>query len=739
MLRLYNTLTRRVELFIPREQGVVRMYTCGPTVYRYVHLGNLRSFLMADWARRALEWSGYTVTHIKNITDVGHMRQELVDRGEDKLIAAALAEGKTPAEIAAFYTESFLQDERRLNILPAQHYPRATDHVQQMIALIGVLEQRGYAYRSGQNVYFDVRRFSDYGRLSGNRLEDLLEGVRAEADSAKRNPEDFALWKGAEPGRAMKWESPWGPGFPGWHIECSAMAMHYLGQQIDLHTGGVDNIFPHHEDEIAQSEAATGVPFARCWLHGAFLLADGLKMAKSQGNVYLLQDVIERGFDPLSFRLLCAMTHYRTPLNFTLGALRGAQHALDRLRRKLLEAEDAGGDADQELAEPWRQRFSAALADDLGLPQAVATVWAMLEAGLPPATICELLVDWDRVLGLRLAEWCAEARTIPLEVQALAAERSRLRQARDYAAADVIRDELIARGYEVLDHGSQTELRRRGNTLPSNRPLISSPRDVPSLLDQPSRVRWSVLLFGQDNADEMVRAVSALLLRPPAGGVEILAVDAGSGEAAVESLATLAALYPEVRAFYLDHNPGEGAGRNVGLRQALGEYILWLGNHIEPLGDIWGPLEAALSNPAVGAAGGWGLRTADLHHFEPGDGPEVDALEAYVLAFRRSVIREVGLLDEGFRFYRNLDLDFSMRLRARGYTLVVVPGLPVRVHEHRLWQRTPEPERERLSRHNFRRFLRRWRDRHDLLISSSGVHEHHHGRHDHDHHHHEEG
>ena len=315
------------------------MYSCGPTVYRYAHIGNLRTYLMADWLRRTLEALGYEVTHVKNITDVGHMRQEHLERGEDKVIAAALAEGKTPQQIAQFYTEAFLRDERRLNVLPAHHYPRASEHVPDMVALVERLLAAGYAYESQGNVYFDVSRFPDYGKLSGQVAHALEEGVRVEPDPLKRDQRDFTLWKAAEPGRLLKWPSPWGEGFPGWHIECSAMSIRYLGPRLDIHTGGVDNIFPHHEDEIAQSEAAYGAPFVRYWVHGQHLLVDGLKMAKSTGNVYTLDDLLRRGFEPLAFRYLCATVHYRTRMNFTWDSLRAAQRGLLRLRRHAQEAD----------------------------------------------------------------------------------------------------------------------------------------------------------------------------------------------------------------------------------------------------------------------------------------------------------------------------------------------------------------------------------------------------------------
>ncbi|MFN8569187.1 MAG: cysteine--tRNA ligase [Kouleothrix sp.] len=296
MLKLYNTLTRRIEPFEAIEPGYVRMYSCGPTVYRYIHIGNLRTFLMADWLRRTLMYQGYQVRHIKNITDVGHMRIEMLDRGEDKLIAQARKEGKTSAQIAEFYTEAFLEDERRLNILPAHEFPRATAHVPEMIAITQGLLANGLAYEAGGNVFFDVRSFPNYGKLSGNLLAQMLAGVRDVADPFRRNPEDFPLWKLAEPGREMAWDSPWGRGFPGWHIECSAMAIKHLGEQFDIHTGGVDNLFPHHEDEIAQSEGYTGKRFVNYWLHAQHLLADGQKMAKSTGNAYTRADIEARGY-----------------------------------------------------------------------------------------------------------------------------------------------------------------------------------------------------------------------------------------------------------------------------------------------------------------------------------------------------------------------------------------------------------------------------------------------------------
>src|SRR5216683_1031776 len=400
-LRLFNTLTRRVEPFVPLTDGEVRMYTCGPTVYRAVHLGNLRSYLLADWLRRTFASKGWRVTHVKNITDVGHMRQDAVDRGEDKVIAAALAEGRTPMEIAATYEERFREDERELGILPATVYPRATAHVPEMVAMIEQLVARGLAYAVDGTVYYAVKRFPGYGRLSGNVQEALKQGVRVDVDPQKRDPSDFALWKRAEPGRvALVWPAPWSDGYPGWHIECSAMSTRYLGERFDLHTGGVDNIFPHHEDEIAQSEGFTGKPFVNYWVHAQHLLADGQKMAKSTGNAYTRAEIEARGFHPLALRYFYTTALYRSRLNFTFRALQAAQTSLERLRDRayaLLLTGDrpAALTSDPLPATPWQAALLEAVENDLNFPRAMALVWKMLRTGQMDASQkVRLLLDF---------------------------------------------------------------------------------------------------------------------------------------------------------------------------------------------------------------------------------------------------------------------------------------------------------------------------------------------------------
>src|SRR5216683_6946631 len=398
-LRLFNTLTRRVEPFVPLTDGEVRMYTCGPTVYRAVHLGNLRSYLLADWLRRTFASKGWRVTHVKNITDVGHMRQDAVDRGEDKVIAAALAEGRTPMEIAATYEERFREDERELGILPATVYPRATAHVPEMVAMIEQLVARGLAYAVDGTVYYAVKRFPGYGRLSGNVQEALKQGVRVDVDPQKRDPSDFALWKRAEPGRvALVWPAPWSDGYPGWHIECSAMSTRYLGERFDLHTGGVDNIFPHHEDEIAQSEGALAHPVVGTWVHGQHLLADGVKMAKSARNTLEVHEIEALGLDPLAFRYQCLLTHYRARMHFSIAALRQAAEGLDHLRQRVRLLAQLADPATTTPRLPervraafgsvaldrWNELLRERLADDLDLPGALALVQACVtDADIP--------------------------------------------------------------------------------------------------------------------------------------------------------------------------------------------------------------------------------------------------------------------------------------------------------------------------------------------------------------------
>jgi cysteinyl-tRNA synthetase len=548
-LRLYNTLTRTKETFRPIEPGKVRLYTCGPTVYRFIHIGNLRSFMLADWVRRTLIHFGYEVKHVKNITDVGHMRQELLDRGEDKMIAAARKEGKTPLEIAAFYTQAFMDDEAQVNILPAHVFPRATDHVPEMIDITRRLIANRLAYEVNGTVYFDVSAFPNYGRLSRNELEGLLGGVRGEVATDKQAAEDFALWKAAEPGRVMKWASPWGEGFPGWHIECSAMSIKHLGEQIDIHTGGVDLVFPHHEDEIAQSEGYTGTSFVNYWVHGQHLLVDGLKMAKSTRNDYRLVDLMARGFDPIALRYLYATAHYRTRLNFTFNALRGAQHGLGRLRERLLELDRVAADG---VRDEWAEAehvssFDVALADDVNLPVALASTWTMLRSNLPAASQKYLLLKFDEVLGFGLKDWLESHREVPQGITTRFTARNLIRKNGVYGSSDMLRESVEVEGFRVHDSPDGSRVQQRGTLDPISRPnVVTNVREVNSLLNEPDRYEFSINLLAWDDADEIERAVESVLAHKSDRSIEIVLIDNGSSDGTAEAVERLAHEHPEV-------------------------------------------------------------------------------------------------------------------------------------------------------------------------------------------------
>jgi cysteinyl-tRNA synthetase len=716
-LRFYNTLTRAVEDFTPPDDGPVNIYTCGPTVYRHAHIGNLRSYLMADWLRRVLEARGLAVTQVKNITDVGHMRQDVLDRGEDKVIAAARAEGKTPQDIAAYYTGAFLGDEVALNILPATVFPKATDAVPDMVAMIDKLVASGHAYESGGNVYFAVDQFPGYGKLSGQTGEDLESAGRAEPDPLKRDPRDFALWKAAEPGRELKWPSPWGDGFPGWHIECSAIAAAHLGEEVDFHTGGVDNIFPHHEDEIAQSESAFGHQHVRTWMHGQHLLVDGLKMAKSTGNQYLLSDIIARGFDPLAFRYLCATAHYRTRLNFTLPSLRAAQVGLTRLR----EAASHGADGDPEVdADALREALWAAAADDLDVPGALAIAWRTARSSLPDGAKRQLISDFDRLLGLDLlrTEPPPSLRTATV---ALLRERDDLRHSREFDRADEIRAELFESGYEVRDPqlttgGGSTAVPIAAWRVGAD--SISSSRDVDSLLSESADLAFTVSITARSGCPELERCVSAVRRALGSEPSEILLVDNGFEDACEEAIIDLAGQDERLRLFRADHFLGSAAARNVTLKQARGRTVIFVDTSVEVTGDLFSSLARQLDDPSVGVVGRWGVTTADLRSFDEAESSgDVDAVEGYLMAFRRDVLREAGFLDEKYRFYRHLDLDYSFEVRNLGYRAVIDTSLPVERHSHVDWEATPPEERDRLSKRNFYRFLHKWGERRDLITT----------------------
>ena len=459
---LYNTLTRKKEELKPIAPPTVSMYSCGPTVYNYAHIGNLRTYVFMDELRRALKFAGYTTKSVMNITDVGHLMSD-GDDGEDKMQSAARKQNKTPEEIAAVYSAAFFKDLERLNILLPEIIAKATDNIEEMIDFVKTLVELGYGYETDDGIYFDISKFDGYGKLSRCNLDEALAGARVAVNTQKRHPADFALWKKAEKNHIMQWPSPWGMGYPGWHIECSAMGKKFLGERFDIHTGGVDHIPIHHENEIAQSEALEGHKVVEMWLHGEFMLVDGGKMSKSLGNVYTIDDLMARGYSPLAFRYFCMNTHYRNKLNFTFAGLDSAKTAYDRLRAALSQSASAPSNPDAlpELAK-HRKNILDAVYDDLNYPLALGELWTVAKL-TPCREIYELTKELDAVFGLELhlpPEKQADD-DIPADVRAIADKRLAARKNKDWATSDALRAELDKLGYTVLDGKDGYEIKKK--------------------------------------------------------------------------------------------------------------------------------------------------------------------------------------------------------------------------------------------------------------------------------------
>lgn len=445
-LRLYDTYTRSLREFEPLQEDHVGLYTCGPTVYNYAHIGNLRTYIFEDILRRTLEFNGYSVKHVMNITDVGHLVSD-ADTGEDKMEKGSRRTGKSAWEIADFYSQAFREDLKRLNILEPHIWCRATEHIAEQIALIQCIEAKGYTYRLSDGIYFDTSKLPDYGYLARLDVEGLQAGARIDVGE-KRHPTDFALWKFSPSGqkRQMEWDSPWGVGFPGWHIECSAMSAKYLGIFFDIHCGGEDHIPVHHTNEIAQTEACHGTRLANFWMHGYFLQVDEEKMSKSSGEFLRLQTLVDKGYDPLAYRLFCLSAHYRAKLNFNWESLDGAATSLDRLRNQVYEWGEPG-----EVDANYARQFTEQVNDDLNMPRALAVTWEVARSDLPASTRKATILYFDRVLGLGLVDWQPPKEEIPDSILALVQQRQQARAEKRWAEADALRQRIAAAGYEVED------------------------------------------------------------------------------------------------------------------------------------------------------------------------------------------------------------------------------------------------------------------------------------------------
>ena len=461
MIKLYNTLTRKKEVFVPEKDNTVRMYSCGPTVYSYAHIGNFRAYIFMDTLRQVLKYNGYKIDGVMNITDVGHLTSD-GDTGEDKMEKASKKENKTPIEIAEFYAKQFFVDLKKLNIETPEHIVKATDHINDIIEFVKGLVENGMAYEVNGNVYFDVLKLQSYGRLSGINLEDLKAGARIAVNKEKKSPYDFALWIKAPENHIMKWQSPWGLGYPGWHIECSTMGRKYLGDTFDIHTGGVDHIPVHHENELAQSEGLTGKLQARFWMHVEFLQVDGGKMSKSLGNCYLIDELEKRGYSALDYRYFCLNGHYRKKLNFTFEALDSSKTARQRLLQLIFAHKNGKEPCDEEKLQEFKNQFVDSINDDLNIPYALGVLWTMLKEMPNSKKVYELALDMDRVFGLSL-ELCEpeeKQSDIPAEVLELVQNRIDAKLKKDYKLADELRAKIEELGFVVIDKRDGYEIKK---------------------------------------------------------------------------------------------------------------------------------------------------------------------------------------------------------------------------------------------------------------------------------------
>lgn len=467
MLSLYNTFSKKKELFKPLKKGQVSLYTCGPTVYDYDHLGHAWNYTQADILRRVLEYNGYRVKHQLNITDVGHLESS-ADTGEDKIEKSAREKKKSVWQIAKYFTKIYFANRKKLNILEPHIISKATDHIPEMIALIKKIFQKGSAYQIDDGVYFSVEKFPRYGLLSGNTLKKLKAGARIEINPQKKHPADFALWKITPKNinRQMEWDSPWGKGFPGWHIECSAMSMKYLGPTIDIHTGGEDNIFPHHECEIAQSETATGKKFVRYWFHPRFLTVEGQKMSKSLKNFYTLTDIEKKGFSPLDLRYLFLTSHYRSKLNFTWQSLIANQKSLITLHNFLLNLQLSSPKKTTGISlKKYQENFLKAINNDLNIPRALAVLWQLIgdyykkPDKFNVGEIYKLILDWDKIFGLNLKK--VKLPLISQKIKKLIKKRDELRRGKKWQEADDLRKKIITLGYLLEDTPQGTVIKKQ--------------------------------------------------------------------------------------------------------------------------------------------------------------------------------------------------------------------------------------------------------------------------------------
>lgn len=448
-LKLYNTLSRKKEIFAPVD-NLVKIYSCGPTVYSFAHIGNFRAYIFMDTLRRVLKYNGYNLKHAMNITDVGHLESDS-DEGEDKIAKAAKKENKDPYEIASFYTNIFLRDLGKLNIDKPEIICKATEHIKEMIEYVSDIVKNGYGYETSRGIYFDISKLDKYPMLSDRNVDEQIAGARVEVDKEKKNPEDFAIWIKAPEKHLMKWDSPWGLSYPGWHIECSTMSSKYLGNEFDIHTGGIDHIPTHHENEIAQSKGRCGKVPAKFWMHCNFLTVDGGKMSKSLGNIYTIDTIEEKGIEPIAYKLFCFSSHYRNKLNFTFETLESANIALKRLKEGYKKHLEGTEKIDGKKIDEFEEKFHRAINDDLNMPLAMSIVWEVIKLPNKSKQIAELLLKFDKVLGLEIDKETESNLEVPEEIKKLIEERKKAREEKNFEMSDKLRDIIKEKGYIIKD------------------------------------------------------------------------------------------------------------------------------------------------------------------------------------------------------------------------------------------------------------------------------------------------
>lgn len=459
-LYFYNTLTREKNIFKPIDSNEVKIYSCGPTVYKDATIGNMRTSIFQDVLRKVLRYNGYKIKHVMNITDVGHLVSD-GDEGEDKMLKSAREEHKTPLEIAEHYTQLFFNDLEDLNVERPEIVCKATEHIKEMLEYVEELVKNGYAYETSTAIYFDISKLDKYPILSNLDLKEQKAGARIDVDSEKRSPYDFALWIKAPENHLMKWDSPWGPSYPGWHIECSAMGRKYLGEQFDIHTGGIDLIPTHHENEIAQSKGACGKIPANYWMHGEYLLINGGKMSKSLGNTYLVKDIKEKGYNPLVYKLFSYSSHYRNKLNFTWEGIESASKSLERLKNGYQNHLKGTDKVDEEIINKYEEKFHEAINDDLNMPSAMGIVWEVVRSETKSPSLAKLLLKFDTVLGLKIDENNSKNEELPEEILELVEQRKVARENKDWNKSDELRDLITEKGYIVKDTKQGQEVSKK--------------------------------------------------------------------------------------------------------------------------------------------------------------------------------------------------------------------------------------------------------------------------------------